>query len=125
MGTVLAELYGLQPKLGYYLLYYLKSYNQLDTKSRSSLYKDLMLAIDHQEQPGRPGGDDPRPPGQPAPDLPPVRPLQPARHPAGPQHRQEHLHRRPEEEVHGPVRPHRQRVRRGVLAEAEAQQQGG
>merc|ERR1719509_660670 len=44
--TVLAELYGLQPRLGYYLLYYLKSYNQLDTKSRSSLYKDLMLAID-------------------------------------------------------------------------------
>lgn len=44
--TVLAELYGLQPRLGYYLLYYLKSYNQLDSKSRSSLYKDLMLAID-------------------------------------------------------------------------------
>lgn len=44
--TVLAELYGLQPKLGYYLLYYLKSYNQLDSKSKSGLYKDLMLAID-------------------------------------------------------------------------------
>ena len=44
--TVLAELYGLQPRLGYYLLYYLKAYNKLDSKSRSSLYKDLMLTID-------------------------------------------------------------------------------
>jgi integrator complex subunit 3 len=44
--TVLAELYGLQPRLGYYLLYYLKSYKMLDSKSRSNVYKDLMLAID-------------------------------------------------------------------------------
>ena len=44
--TVLAELYGLQPRLGYYLLYYMKSYKQLDSKSRSNVYKDLMLAID-------------------------------------------------------------------------------
>ena len=44
--TVLAELYGLQPRLGYYLLFYLKSYKMLDSKSRSNVYKDLMLAID-------------------------------------------------------------------------------
>ena len=42
----MAELYGLQPRLGYYLLYYLKCYNQLDVKSKSGLYKDLMLTID-------------------------------------------------------------------------------
>merc|ERR1719333_1030378 len=44
--AVMAELYGLQPRLGYYLLYYLKCYNQLDVKSKSGLYKDLMLTID-------------------------------------------------------------------------------
>ena len=44
--AVLAELYGLQPRLGYYLLYYLNSYKQLDSKSKSGLYRDLMLTID-------------------------------------------------------------------------------
>ena len=44
--AVMAELYGLQPRLGYYLLYYLKCYHQLDTKSKAGLYKDLMLTID-------------------------------------------------------------------------------
>ena len=44
--AVMAELYSLQPRLGYYLLYYLKCYNHLDTKSKSGLYKDLMLTID-------------------------------------------------------------------------------
>jgi hypothetical protein len=38
--AVLAELYGLQPRLGYYLLYYLKSYNKLDSKSKSLIYKE-------------------------------------------------------------------------------------
>ena len=43
----MAELYGLQPRLGYYLLYYLKCYTQpTNTKSKSGLYKDLMLTID-------------------------------------------------------------------------------
>jgi len=44
--TVLAELYGLQPRLGYYLLYFLKTYNKLDAKSKANLYKDLCEAID-------------------------------------------------------------------------------
>lgn len=39
--TVLAELYGLQPRLGYYLLYFLKSYNKLDAKSKANLYKEI------------------------------------------------------------------------------------
>jgi hypothetical protein len=44
--AVLAELYGLQPRLGYYLLYFLKTYNKLDSKSKANLYKDLCEAID-------------------------------------------------------------------------------
>jgi len=44
--AVLAELYGLQPRLGYYLLYFLKSYNKLDSKSKANLYKDLGEAVD-------------------------------------------------------------------------------
>merc|ERR1719336_3265843 len=45
--AIMAELYGLQPRLGYYLLYYLKCYTQpTNTKSKSGLYKDLMLTID-------------------------------------------------------------------------------
>ena len=31
---------------GYYLLYFLKSYNKLDSKSKANLYKDLGEAID-------------------------------------------------------------------------------
>ena len=46
--AVMAELYGLQPRLGYYLLYYLKCFNTPDNKykSKAGLYKDLMLTID-------------------------------------------------------------------------------
>jgi len=44
--SVLAELYGLQPRLGYYLLYFLNTYNKLDSKSKANLYKDLCEAID-------------------------------------------------------------------------------
>jgi len=44
--SVLAEMYALQPRLGYYLLYYLRCYTQLDSKSKANLYKDLCEAID-------------------------------------------------------------------------------
>jgi len=44
--NVLAEMYALQPRLGYYLLYYLRCYTQLDSKSKANLYKDLCEAID-------------------------------------------------------------------------------
>jgi len=44
--AVMAELYGLQPRLGYYLLYYLKCYNRLEVKAKAGLYRDLMLTID-------------------------------------------------------------------------------
>ena len=42
---VLAELYGLQPRLGYYLLYFLKSYNKLDAKSKANIYKEINKLI--------------------------------------------------------------------------------